>query len=127
MQPEAWKQIGEFLKSTVPLIGVFGGLFVGAILTRSAERKKWLNDCRKDEFKELLTTLTGASMALISEYDGGRAARIYFRPEDVWEPHDSYMKSLRVLKDRIFIADDLEKLKVFERWTEAMKVLISRL
>lgn len=109
MQPEAWKQIGEFLKSSVPVLATLIGVFIGATLSRSGERKKWLNDCRRDEFKELVTTLTKASMALIKQFDPGRAASVYLRPEELWEPHDSYMRSLQVLKDRIFIADDLGK------------------
>lgn len=110
MQPEAWKQIGEFLKSSLPVLGSLIGVYVGAKLSRSGERKQWLNDCRKDEFKELVTTLTRASMALIKQYDKVHAA-------------SPYMRSLQTLKDRIFIADDLGKMKIFERWTDSIQAL----
>jgi hypothetical protein len=121
MPPDVWNQLGELFKNAWPVIGPLVGLLVGAKLSRSGDRKKWLNDCRKDEFKELATTLTKASIVLLQEYDGSRAAKYFMSPEELSAPHDSYMKSLQVLKDRIFIADDLETLKIYERWTAAMK------
>jgi hypothetical protein len=123
MQPEAWKQIGEVLKDGWLVLAPFIGLFIGARLTRSGERNKWLNDCRKEEFKELLTTLTNASIALIKERQP-EFGDPYLRPEKIWEAQDSYMRSLEVLRSRIFISDDLDELKVYTRWAEAMKTMV---
>lgn len=44
-----------------PLVGIF----LGHYLTRSWQREQWLRDCRKEEFRELLTTFTRSYATLV--------------------------------------------------------------
>jgi len=48
----------------------------------------------------------------------------YMRPEKAWDAQDAYMTSLQVLQDRIFIWDDMQKIKVYDRWTGAVKTML---
>lgn len=120
-----WERIIDALKDSWPAIGPLVGIVLGAVLTRSRERKKWFNDSRREEFRELLTTLTTATMALVMHHDPSHAASLYTRPEKQWDAQDAYNASLQVLQDRIFIADDLKKLDAFNRWTKGRKDLVS--
>jgi hypothetical protein len=92
---------------------------VGSRLSRSTERRKWLNDCRKEEYKELVTTLTDAGLSLI-QFHGPTGEQLSdAKPETIWEYRELRYKSLRVLKDRIFIADEVRQMKIYERWCMA--------
>jgi len=70
MNPVTWKQISDAVSSVWLAAGPLIGILVAAMLLRSTERKKWLNDGRKQEFKELLTVLTTAT----GDNDQGTAA-----------------------------------------------------
>jgi hypothetical protein len=119
MNPNVW----EWIKTLLPLIGAVGVVFLGAWLTRSRERKHWLNDCRKEEYRELINTLTLATMEIIRQHDPSYPKIDYLRPEKMWDAQDFYMKSLAVIRDRIFISDEIRDMKVYDRWTNAMQAL----
>lgn len=119
MNPNVW----EWVKTLLPIIAAVGVVFLGAWLTHWRERKHWLNDCRKEEYKELLGVLTKATIALIQHFDPSNGPIGYWRPEKAYEPQDYYMQSLEVIRDRIYISDELKKMDVYNRWTEAMKAL----
>jgi len=48
----------EGLKAVWASVGPLVGVLVGALLARSWDRRKWINENRKQEYRELLTTLT---------------------------------------------------------------------
>ena len=118
LQPETLKAIGDGLKTAWASVGPLVGVIIGAMLTRAWDRRKWINENRKQEYRELLTTLTSACTALIDNAQAivqGPAEQIFAR--------DEYFKSLRVLQDRIFIANEIGKMNLFDRWGTAMKDL----
>ena len=119
MKPETW----DWIKILVPTVGALVIVFFGAWLTRSRERKHWLNDCRKEEYRELINILTRATMEIIRQNDPSYPKLDYMRPEKMWDAQDFYMKSLEVIRDRIFISDELRDMKVYDRWTNAMQAL----
>jgi hypothetical protein len=118
VQPETLKSLGEGLKTAWASVGPLVGVIIGAMLTRAWDRRKWINENRKQEYRELLTTLTSACTALI---DNTQA--IVQSPAEQISARDEYFKSLRVLQDRIFIAHDIGKMNLFDRWGAAMKDL----
>jgi len=65
IQPETLKAIGDGLKTAWASVGPLVGVLIGAMLTRAWDRRKWINENRKQEYRELLTTLTSACTALI--------------------------------------------------------------
>jgi len=108
----------EGLKAVWASVGPLVGVLVGALLARSWDRRKWINENRKQKYRELLTTLTSACTALIDN-----AQAIVQSPAEQIFARDEYFKSLRVLQDRIFIANEIGKMNLFDRWGTAMKGL----
>ena len=96
-------------------IGPLAGILVGHYLTRSWQQQQWKMDRRKEEFRELLTSLS-ESIAAEMRID---------RHKEV--PTSKNMKVLeelqsqcfRVIHDRIFIAADVARLNISERWIDA--------
>lgn len=118
LQPETLKAFGEGLKTAWASVGPLVGVIIGAMLTRAWDRRKWINENRKQEYRELLTSLTNACTMLIDN-----AQAIVQSPAEQIATRDEYFKSLRVLQDRIFIANEIGKMNLFDRWGTAMKDL----
>lgn len=118
LQPETLKVLGDGLKNAWASVGPLVGVIIGAMLTRAWDRRKWINENRKQEYRELLTTLTTACTALIDN-----AQTLVQTPAEQIAARDEYFKSLRVLQDRIFIANEISKMNLFDRWGTAMKDL----
>jgi hypothetical protein len=118
LQPQTITAISDGMKTAWASVGPLVGVIIGAMLTRAWDRRKWINENRKQEYRELLTTLTSACTALIDN-----AQLIVQTPAEAIYARDEYFKSLRVLQDRIFIASEIQKLNLFDRWGTAMKDL----
>jgi hypothetical protein len=119
LQPETLKAIGDGLKTAWSSVGPLVGVIIGAMLTRAWDRRKWINENRKQEYRELLTALTNACTALIDN-----AQALVQSPAEQIFARDEYFKSLRVLQDRIFIANEVSKMGLFDRWGMAIKDLL---
>jgi hypothetical protein len=100
----AWAAIG-------PLIG----LLVGHILTRSWQRQQWLMDNKKQEYRELLSAISHTFVALVSSQAFDNNNPNALRVELMNLSKDVH----RILGDRIFIADDLARTQLRERWMGA--------
>jgi hypothetical protein len=87
-----------------PLVGIF----LGHYLTRSWQREQWLRDSRKEEFRELLTTLTRSYRTMVLDPNTIRT---------FWEANGT---ALNVIRDRIYIAEDLKRHDIFESWLFAV-------
>ena len=118
LQPDTLKALGDGLKTAWASVGPLVGVIIGAMLTRAWDRRKWINENRKQEYRELLSTLTSACTALIDN-----AQALVQSPAEQIAARDEYFKSLRVLQDRIFIAGEIGKMNLFDRWGTAMKHL----
>jgi hypothetical protein len=99
---------------SVTLIGIIctlGGAFGGQLLTRSWQHKQWLRDKRFQDYQDVLSAVTTAYMALIRPNP--------LRPNslDIEAAKDH---SFTILRDRIFIADDLALYRILEDWDAAV-------
>jgi len=100
----AWAMVG-------PLVGVM----LGSYLSLRNQRKQWVLDNKKQEYRELLTTLSEACGEIIT-----------FRSMMVQSPgaklvcDEAIKKVATVMIDRIFIAREVQKIKLVERWREAL-------
>jgi hypothetical protein len=117
VQLETWKafvDVGVKLWSGVgPLVGVL----VGTLLARSWDRKKWMNDNRKEECRELLTAMTKVADSCLearAQTESAGAAKT----EAVQAAWAEDRKCMIILQDRIFIAQRLSQEKMFKRWNE---------
>ena len=110
------------LLSVWSVVGPLVGTAFGAYLSRSAVRKHWLEDNRRQEFHELLSTLLRAYNAAQLSYSDGAAH---------WDRTllQSYTNAIYeagiVLEDRLFIGEELTRLDLKGRWDRAMGELRS--
>ena len=100
--------------------GLFGlsGVVIGALLvqflSRSSERKQWIRDCRKEEFRELLTALSKAYVNIS-----------LFRPvkdlpkEQLLEMYNLWAAALITIRDRLYISADVAELDLARKWIAA--------
>jgi hypothetical protein len=71
MNPATLKQIGDVaqnisirLSGAWSVVGPLFGVLLGALLTGRNQRVKWIADSKKEEYRELLTTLVAIFMKL---------------------------------------------------------------
>lgn len=114
-----WYSVGKYISTAWTAIGPLFGVLVGALLARSWDRRKWLNDNRKQEYRELLTALTDSATSLIEQAQSGS-----FRTfdQDV-ETQTLYFKTIKLMQDRIFVAEEIARMKLFDRWGNAVEGL----
>jgi hypothetical protein len=90
------------------LIGPLAGLLIGHYLVRSWERRRWLADNRKEEYRRLLTALNKLNILTIDWHRSDlsdRAAKVQPIKETLDEASMAFNTSL-------FITDFLEQSKV---------------
>jgi hypothetical protein len=80
-----------------------------------------MNDNRKEEFRELIGALMDAATALMMQ-------QIHFNdhtlePDEEEHAQAMHLDALKVMKTRIFIASDVRAMRLYDRWTEAIKAM----
>jgi hypothetical protein len=95
-----------------PLIGVF----LGAYIPQRWHRKQWLLDNKKEEYRELLDSLSAARFHLMTKVPLDPETGI---PSERHRPSDAEKHAYRVMRDRIFIAQEIEEQKIAEQWEKA--------
>jgi hypothetical protein len=105
----------------IAIAGTLLGVFIGHVLTASREHRKWLADQKKAEYRELIDQLYETVTVVLEnkmKMDSDEKAR---------ETVNTAVKKLaRIFEDRIFIAQELEKLKIKEDWLGLKRVLHAR-
>jgi hypothetical protein len=94
-------------------VGPIGGIYLGADIAHRNQRKQWLSDCKKEEYSSLLSAVTQSAMTL--------ATRSSVRaPEDQRAEWAAEKRVGEVAFASIFIAPTIKRLKVTQRWQEAL-------
>jgi hypothetical protein len=97
-------------------IGPLAGILVGHFLSRSWQQEQWLMDRRKEEWRELLTALAESLRVSLKIYPARAPSGQEER--DIVEAQSN---SFRVIRDRIFIALDVQRLNIENRWSAAIQ------
>lgn len=100
-------------QSSIALIAAafgVGGVLMGHYLTRSWQREQWLLDRRKEEYRELICALSTVFTNM--QRFGMGTGTPDFNIKLAQTNADSY----RVIRDRIFIADEIANAHIMERW-----------
>ena len=103
----------------VAVAGIAGTLLSGVIaqqMARQSRLEQWLLDNRKQECRELLSSLATTFLVMLRH----RETEMPHSPEVQNMLSDSRLESARMLHDRIFIRGDLAKARILKRWAEAM-------
>jgi len=90
------------------IMGVIIGAFLTQFLQWGAQRKQWIADHRRGEFRKLLTTLNESYMTMLTE-------------NKIRRKFDAEIRVTRIIADRIFISGDIKELDVMQRWLKAAR------
>jgi hypothetical protein len=96
-------------------VGPIVGILAGHYLTRSWQRRQWLADNRKDEYRKLLAGLNRLNMVLVLDHTNQNVG--------VQEIKDAMEEITIALNTSLFIVDFLEESKVVGDVLEATKKL----
>jgi hypothetical protein len=115
------KSIWSILHDTAiwwsPIVAGFIGAFGVHLLSQSRELEAWVRNCQKEEWKELLSTLTKAELALANLAAGLRSELLPDYATGVIEEYKTAVNdAYRTLHDRLFIQAALEKHNLPEQW-----------
>ncbi len=100
-----WITIAHYISVAWAAVGPIIGVLVGALLTRSWDKQKWMNDNRKEECRELLTAISEAAVLELKRILSVNSAGLRIESGASLQVVDeAYTNSLKVFQDRIFIA-----------------------
>jgi hypothetical protein len=112
ISPETWKAIHDDVKAAWVVVGPLAGVVIGGWLARSAQRKHWVLDNKRAEYRKLLSTLTDSASKCLVAYARGSEGR------DLKIAHQAIRSCTNVIYNRIFIAASVQRLDVMKRWTQ---------
>jgi hypothetical protein len=100
-----------------PIVAGFIGAFGVHWLTRSRELEAWVRNCQKEEWKELLSALTKAELAVAHLAAGLRSEFLPDYEVGVMEEYKITLNdAYRTLHDRLFIEAALERHNLPAQW-----------
>jgi hypothetical protein len=105
------------LISAVGIGGALAGIVVGHFLTRSSQHEQWLRDCRKQEFKEVVSAMSSLIIQHMI-YAGSQGSDM---PQSKQTYLDAYRATSVILCDRIYIHDDLKEGNIPNRFYAIME------
>lgn len=100
--------------TAVGIGGTLGGIVIGHFLTRSWQHKQWLRDKRADDYQAVISAITGAYLAL-KRVDAVSLTSL-FNDQMMREMESIKSEAFRVLNDRIFIAAELKRARIMDKW-----------
>jgi hypothetical protein len=116
IQHDTWKTIAAYSGRVWAIAGPLVGVLVGAYLTTRTQRKHWILDNRRSEFRKLLTTLTKAYSTIVNITSHPvRSGRQEEKCEQM------RLLALNVIRDRIFIAPEIKEMGLLEKWDAAVR------
>ena len=98
------------------VLSVLIGILVGAYFTDRIQRKRENTNSKKEEYRELLSTLTQASNK-IANFHG---PIVDHSPEEERAYYEAKEKALIVIDTRLFITSEIEKIDLRGRWISAV-------
>jgi len=118
IQPDTWKRIHDDAVSAWSILGPLVGVLLGAWLATRNQRRHWLLDNKRAEYRKLLTTLSECASKCVIAY--GRSTA---EGRDLRVAHEAMRVSTTVIYSRLFIAKRVQELELRKRWTEAISLL----
>ncbi len=98
------------------VLSVLFGALVGAYIADRIHRKREYTNSKKDEYRELLSTLSQAAET-IARFHGPVVAH---SPEEERAYYEAKEKAVIAIDNRLFIANELEKIDLRGRWISSV-------
>lgn len=115
MQPINWDIVASYSKGLWAVGGPLLGVLVGAYVANRNQKKHWVADNKKEEYRELLSVMTKAKTL----YSSVNAGLIEAGPERENALNSAMLNVNETINSRLFIAPIVERLAIQERWNEA--------
>lgn len=109
--------VWEIVRSAWSVLGPFVGIFIGVHLTTRTQKRQWIRDHKRTEYRELLTTIADAGGTFIVCYG---VDPVVLTPSQQFEMGETARTSVDVIYNRLFIAKAVEELGIQRRWEEAI-------
>jgi hypothetical protein len=108
--------------AVVGIAGTFGSGYFSQRMARHSQREQWLRDCRRQEYRELVSALTTAVVGVVvyKEARDAQSARAEQLLKNVIDTHQSVYN---VIADRIYIANEIKALNVLDRYSAILSDL----
>src|SRR6267378_2982277 len=98
-------------------LGPLVGVYYGHVLSKRWQKEHWIAENKKQEYRELLTTLTRTFGSIVNI----SLAMIAHGPEEQRAHAEMEAQALMTIRDRIFIAGELREMKLGEKWIKAAR------
>jgi hypothetical protein len=98
------------------LLSILISVLIGAFIADRIQRKRENLSSKKEEYRELLATLTQAA-SKIADFHGPIATHTPHEERDYYEAKE---KALIVIETRLFITSEMEKMDLRSRWISAV-------
>lgn len=110
-----------FVWSTIILgvwaaVGPLVGVRYGSQLAERVQRQHWLSDNKKQEYRELLSTLSRIQRLLLQV--GGLVSG-----EEERMIREAENETWRIIQDRVFIAETMQEIGLLSRWAKIINKL----
>jgi hypothetical protein len=96
------------------------GILLGSWLSTKNQRTHWILDNKRDEYRELLTTIADAGSNLIVHYG---TSPIAVSGQEEFRIGEIARRSVDVIYNRLFIAKAVADLGIMKRWQDAISAL----
>lgn len=108
--------LGAVVMMMFPAITGLIGVIVGVYAASRNQRKLWIVDNKRAEYRKLLTTLTRTFLGIARL----RALGVALGPREQRKVFTLEIEALAVIRDRLFIADEIQDMNLLTRWIEAL-------
>jgi hypothetical protein len=114
IQPETWKVIADYSSKAWSAVGPLIGVLVGGYIANRSQRRHWILDSKRLEFKELFATLTRSYTAIVNGYGPGSHSG-----EDERRAEVLRLEARNTILDRVVIGPEVKKMQLVEKWDRA--------
>lgn len=114
---KSWWVLEHYAPMWTPLVsGLVAGLAV-KVLTQSSDRDKWLVDCKKQEFRELLSAISEVYVMTLKALP---SSHVSASADEKQRARLAEERSVMVMRDRLYIEDDLPMEPLVKEWMKAL-------
>lgn len=109
-----------YVRDAWAILGPLVGVLIGGYITTRTQRKQWIRDNKRTEYRELLTTIADAGGKFVVFYG---TYPIVANPSEQFAIGETARTSVDVIYNRLFIAKEIEELEIQRRWENAISAL----
>ena len=115
-----WQTVVDLIRRAWPALGPLIGICIGAYLTTRTQKRQWVRDNKRVEYRELLTAIGDATSKLLVL--AGREP-VVLGPGEQSERFEVVRLTLGIIYNRLFIAKEIKELNIQHRWQEGVDAL----